>query len=148
MMLELHDLSLEIAGNMRLDEKILMQNRPVSSVGRALVCRAGGRGLKHPGQTNNKGLKQLVRLYWLWLKILFRFTLSRHWAVKLSRWPCLLHPFLSIGTEHKRTFINCCSKRVGDVRRPQRRGLSLMGVRNCYGPAVIGVIPLRRISQN
>ena len=65
MMLELHDLSLEIAGNMRLDKKILMQNRPVSSVGRALVCRAEGRGLKHPGQTNNKGLKQLVRLYWL-----------------------------------------------------------------------------------
>ena len=65
MMLELHDLSLEIAGNMRLDKKILMQNRPVSSVGRALVCRAGGRGLKHPSQTNYKGLKQLVRLYWL-----------------------------------------------------------------------------------
>ena len=67
MMLEVHDLSLEIAGNMRLDKKILMQNRPViiSSVGRALVCRAGGRELKHPGQTNNKGLKQPVRLYWL-----------------------------------------------------------------------------------
>ena len=60
MMLELHDLSLEIAGNMRLDKK-----RPVSSVGRALVCQVGGRGLKHPGQTNYKGLKQLVRLYWL-----------------------------------------------------------------------------------
>ena len=89
MMLELHDLSLEIAGNMRLDKK-----RPVSSVGRTLVCQVGGRGLKHPGQTNNKGLKQPVRLYWLWLKILFRFRLSRHWAVTLSRWPCLLHPFL------------------------------------------------------
>ena len=30
MMLELHDLSLEIAGNMRLDKKILMQKRPVN----------------------------------------------------------------------------------------------------------------------
>ena len=76
MMLELQDLSFEIASNMRLDKKKkLMQKRPVSSVGRALVCRAGWRGLKHPGQTNYKGLKQLVRLYWLWLKILFRFTL-------------------------------------------------------------------------
>ena len=60
MMLELQDLSFEIASNMRLDKKILIQKRPVSSVGRALVCQAGGRGLKHPDQTNYKGLKQLV----------------------------------------------------------------------------------------
>ena len=66
------------------------QRHPVSSVGRAPVCRAGGRGFKpRPDQ---------------WLKnwrdhagydlrpSLSLLTWSGHWAVTLSRWSCLHHP--------------------------------------------------------
>ena len=31
------------------------------------------------------------------LKLLSQFRWSRHWAVSLSRWPCLLHPCSAVG---------------------------------------------------
>ena len=80
------------------------------------------------------------RSYWLWLKILFRFRLSRHRAVTLSVWPCLLHLFLSIGTGLKRTFINCCSKTVGDVD-PSHGGKELLRSRSNWCNTVEANLP-------
>ena len=31
-----------------------------------------------------------------------QFRWSRHWAVTLSHWPCLLHPYTSVGRWRKR----------------------------------------------
>ena len=47
------------------------------------------------------------------IKISSQFRWSRHWAVTLSRWPCLLYPYISIGRGHKRTH-DIVWKRVGD----------------------------------
>ena len=69
------------------------------------------------------------------MKTMSQFRWSRHWAVTLSRWPCLLHTSLSVGRGRKRTHTA--------LRRPQWCGLSLMGGGDCHGPAVIGFTMLR-----
>ena len=50
------------------------------------------------------------------LKPLSQFRRSRHWAVTLRRWPCLLHPYTSVGRGRETTLWHC-SKWVDDVGR-------------------------------
>ena len=45
-----------------------------------------------PTRPTMRVFKKLVRLCWLWCKILSEFRWSHHWASMLSCWPCLLHP--------------------------------------------------------
>jgi len=88
----------------------------VSSVGRVPVCWVGGREFKpRPDHQPIEGLKKLVRSFWLWLKPLSQFRWSRHWAVTLRRWPCLLHPYTSVGRRRKRSrdIVRKILKRVG-----------------------------------
>ena len=47
------------------------------------------------GRTNNQGLQktgEIMLICWLWFETLSQFRRSRHCAVTISRWPCLLHP--------------------------------------------------------
>ena len=67
---------------------------PVSSVGRAPVCRAGSRTFKSrpDRQSGSFFKKKVVRSCWLRFETLSQLRWSRHWAVTLSHWSCLLHP--------------------------------------------------------
>ena len=55
------------------------------------------------------------------VKPLSQFRWSRHWAVTLSRWPCLLHPCTSVGGGRKEP-MTLFEKSRG--RRPRCHGLS------------------------
>ena len=57
----------------------------------------------------------------LTVKPLSQFRWSRHWAVTLSRWPCLLHPCTSVGGDVKEP-VTLFEKSRG--RRPRCHGLS------------------------
>ena len=53
--------------------------------------------------TNSQGLlKKWWDHAWLWIKILPLFRCSHHWAVTLSRWPCLLHPSFIVRSNRRR----------------------------------------------
>ena len=55
---------------------------------------------------------ETIVVYALYLTSQFRW--SHHWAVTLSRWPCLLYSSASVGRGRKKNPWHC-SKRVGDV---------------------------------
>ena len=73
---------------------IELYRHPISSVGRAPVCQVGGHGFKQLPDQQPGSLKNwwdhvhLLAVIW----DLVSAQRSRHCAVTLSLWPCLLHP--------------------------------------------------------
>ena len=56
----------------------------------------------NPGRTISQGLYNTGEMM-LAVKLLSQYRWSRHWAITLSRWSCLLHPCTPVGWGRKRT---------------------------------------------
>ena len=56
----------------------------------------------NPGRTISQGLYNTGEIM-LAVKLLSQYRWSRHWAIKLSRWSCLLHPCTPAGWGRKKT---------------------------------------------